>query len=134
MPSGETTALSGEVSHLSHFHHLGSSQWHPALIKTLKPTQAMPPTSTLHLFTAITTRMMLMYALPLGLHFENRSLSAITGGDSGLVFVIRWWSLFETVSLHTLDCPGTHSVKQASFKFRDSPASASWVLGLKACF
>jgi hypothetical protein len=28
--------------------------------------------------------------------------------------------------------PGTHSVDQTGLKFRDLPASASWVLGLKA--
>jgi hypothetical protein len=30
-------------------------------------------------------------------------------------------------------CPGTHSVDQAGLKLRDLPASASQVLGLKAC-
>jgi hypothetical protein len=30
-------------------------------------------------------------------------------------------------------CPGTHSVDQAGLKLRSLPASASQVLGLKAC-
>jgi hypothetical protein len=30
-------------------------------------------------------------------------------------------------------CPGTHSVDQAGLKLRNSPVSASRVLGLKAC-
>jgi hypothetical protein len=30
-------------------------------------------------------------------------------------------------------CPGTHSVDQAGLEFRNLPASASQVLGLKAC-
>jgi hypothetical protein len=31
------------------------------------------------------------------------------------------------------DCPGTHSVDQVGLKLRDLPATASQVLGLKAC-
>jgi hypothetical protein len=30
-------------------------------------------------------------------------------------------------------CPGTHSVDQAGLELRNSPASASQVLGLKVC-
>jgi hypothetical protein len=37
------------------------------------------------------------------------------------------------VSLCSLGCPGTHSVDQAGLKLRNPPASASQVLGLKAC-
>jgi hypothetical protein len=37
------------------------------------------------------------------------------------------------VSLCSPGCPGTHSVDQASLKLRNPPASASQVLGLKAC-
>jgi hypothetical protein len=37
------------------------------------------------------------------------------------------------VSLCSLGCPGTHSVDQADLKLRNLPASASQVLGLKAC-
>jgi hypothetical protein len=37
------------------------------------------------------------------------------------------------VSLCSPGCPGTHSVDQASLELRNPPASASHVLGLKAC-
>jgi hypothetical protein len=39
----------------------------------------------------------------------------------------------DRVSLCSPGCPGTHSVDQAGLKFRNPPASASRVLGLKAC-
>jgi hypothetical protein len=44
------------------------------------------------------------------------------------VFVFR-----DRVSLYSPGCPGTHFVDQAGLKLRNSPASASQVLGLKAC-
>jgi hypothetical protein len=37
------------------------------------------------------------------------------------------------VSLCNPSCPGTHSVDQAGLELRNPPASASQVLGLKAC-
>jgi hypothetical protein len=37
------------------------------------------------------------------------------------------------VSLCSPGCPGTHSVDQAGLELRNPPASASRVLGLKAC-
>jgi hypothetical protein len=37
------------------------------------------------------------------------------------------------VSLYSLGCPGTHFVDQAGLELRNPPASASQVLGLKAC-
>ena len=40
----------------------------------------------------------------------------------------------DRVSLCSLGYPGTHSVDQAGLELRDSPASASWALGLKMCF
>jgi hypothetical protein len=39
----------------------------------------------------------------------------------------------DRVSLCIPGCPGTHSVDQADFELRNPPASASQVLGLKAC-
>jgi hypothetical protein len=39
----------------------------------------------------------------------------------------------DRVSLYNPGCPGTHSVDQAGLKLRNPPASASRVLGLKAC-
>jgi hypothetical protein len=44
------------------------------------------------------------------------------------VFVFR-----DRVSLYSLGYPGTHFVDQAGLELRNPPASASWVLGLKAC-
>jgi hypothetical protein len=39
----------------------------------------------------------------------------------------------DRVSLCSLGCPGIHSVDQAGLELRNLPASASRVLGLKAC-
>jgi hypothetical protein len=39
----------------------------------------------------------------------------------------------DKVSLYSPGCPGTHSVDQAGLELRNPPASASRVLGLKAC-
>jgi hypothetical protein len=39
----------------------------------------------------------------------------------------------DRVSLCSPGCPGTHSVDQAGLELRNPPASASQVLGLKAC-
>ena len=41
-----------------------------------------------------------------------------------------FWDL---VSLCSPGCPGTDSVDQADLELRNLPATASWVLGLKAC-
>ena len=41
--------------------------------------------------------------------------------------------LWDRVSLSSTGCPRTHSVDQADLKLRNVPASASQVLGLKAC-
>jgi hypothetical protein len=46
------------------------------------------------------------------------------------VFVFVFW---DRVSLCSPGCPGTHSVDQAGLELRNPPASASRVLGLKAC-
>jgi hypothetical protein len=39
----------------------------------------------------------------------------------------------DRLSLYTSGCPRTHSVDQAGLKCRNPPASASQVLGFKAC-
>jgi hypothetical protein len=39
----------------------------------------------------------------------------------------------DRVSLYSPGCPGTHFVDQTSLELRNPPASASQVLGLKAC-
>jgi hypothetical protein len=49
--------------------------------------------------------------------------------DFGFVLFCFW----DRVSLCSHGCPGTHFVDQAGLKFRNPPASASQVLGLKAC-
>jgi hypothetical protein len=48
---------------------------------------------------------------------------------SGCLFVC----FRDRVSLCSPGSPGTHSVDQAGLKLRNTPASASQVLGLKAC-
>jgi hypothetical protein len=35
--------------------------------------------------------------------------------------------------MYSPGCPGTHFVDQDGLELRNPPASASWVLGLKAC-
>jgi hypothetical protein len=39
----------------------------------------------------------------------------------------------DRISLYSPGCSGTHFVDQAGLELRNPPASASWVLGLKAC-
>jgi hypothetical protein len=46
------------------------------------------------------------------------------------VCLLVFWN---RVSLCSPGCPGTHSVDQAGLELRNLPASASQVLGLKAC-
>ena len=51
-------------------------------------------------------------------------------------FVLFCFVLFvfpDRVSLYSPGCPGTHFVDQAGLELRNLPASASGVLGLKAC-
>jgi hypothetical protein len=51
-------------------------------------------------------------------------------------FVLFCFVLFvfrDRVSLYSPGCPGTHFVDQVGLEFRNPPASASRVLGLKAC-
>jgi hypothetical protein len=52
-----------------------------------------------------------------------------------LCFVLFCFVLFyrDRVFLYSPGCPGTHFVDQAGLKLRNPPASASRVLGLKAC-
>jgi hypothetical protein len=53
------------------------------------------------------------------------------------LFIYLFMYLFlvfrDRVSLNRSGCPGTHFVDQAGFELRNPPASASRVLGLKAC-
>jgi hypothetical protein len=52
-----------------------------------------------------------------------------------VVVVVACFALFlqDKVSLCTFGCPGTHSVDQAGLELTYPPASASHVLGFKAC-
>jgi hypothetical protein len=49
------------------------------------------------------------------------------------VFCFGGGGVRDRVSLCSPGCPGTHSVDQAGLELRNPPASASRVLGLKAC-
>jgi hypothetical protein len=51
----------------------------------------------------------------------------------GVVVVVVVVVFQDRVSLCSPGCPGTHSVDQAGLDLRNPPASASQVLGLKAC-
>jgi hypothetical protein len=59
------------------------------------------------------------------------------GVPPGLTFFFFFFFFFlvfpNRVSVCSLGCPGTHSVDQAGLELRNPPASASQVLGLKAC-
>jgi hypothetical protein len=48
-------------------------------------------------------------------------------------FIFIFFDFRGRVSLYSPGCPGTHSVDQAGLELRNLPASASQVLGLKAC-
>jgi hypothetical protein len=61
-----------------------------------------------------------------GLGNEPRSSER---ADKFFFFLVFW----DRVSLYSPGCPGTHSVDQAGLELRNSPASASRELGLKAC-
>jgi hypothetical protein len=50
-----------------------------------------------------------------------------------LIFFFPPLVFWDRVSLYSSGCPGTHFVDQAGLKLRNLPASASQVLGLKAC-
>jgi hypothetical protein len=50
-----------------------------------------------------------------------------------LHFLVCLFVFRDRVSLCSPGCPGTHFVDQAGLKLRNPPASASRVLGLKAC-
>jgi hypothetical protein len=52
---------------------------------------------------------------------------------SSSFFFFFFFGFRDRVSLCSPGCPGTHSVDQAGLELRNPPASASRVLGLKAC-
>jgi hypothetical protein len=61
------------------------------------------------------------------------SLSLPAVQSSWFLFFLGGRGVQDRVSLCSSGCPGTHSVDQAGLKLRNLPASASRVLGLKAC-
>jgi hypothetical protein len=56
-----------------------------------------------------------------------------TSGRAVGDFFFLFWFFRDRVSLYSPGCPGTHFVDQAGLELRNPPASASQVLGLKAC-
>jgi hypothetical protein len=82
-----------------------------------------------------------IYALELSLNVDlsSRPFPMIPAqwlfSDVNLLFVCLFCFLFfrDRVSLYSSGCPGTHFVDQAVLEPRNPPASASQVLGLKAC-
>jgi hypothetical protein len=50
-----------------------------------------------------------------------------------IFFLFCFFVFRDRVSLCSPGCPGSHFVDQAGLKLRNLPASASRVLGLKAC-
>jgi hypothetical protein len=69
--------------------------------------------------------------------FLNSDRTAHAGKLLGFVVVVVVLFCFDffldRVSLNRPVCPGTHLVDQAGLELRKLPASASQVLGLKAC-
>jgi hypothetical protein len=61
---------------------------------------------------------------------QNGLLFFWGGGVFCFLFFLVFW---DRVSLCSPGCSGTHSVDQAGLELRNPPASASQVLGLKAC-
>jgi hypothetical protein len=59
--------------------------------------------------------------------------SSQADGHLGFVCVCVCVVFRDRVSLCSPGCSGTHSVDQAGLELKNPPASASWVLGLKAC-
>jgi hypothetical protein len=78
--------------------------------------------------------------------FSKRKLHELTFSSSHIFYILKdkihllnkviclFVLVFrDRVSLCSPGCPGTHSVDQAGLELRNPPASASQVLGLKAC-
>jgi hypothetical protein len=63
----------------------------------------------------------------------NQSFESGTDSEAGLLFFFFFLVFRDRVSLCSPGCPGTHSVVWAVLELRNLPASASQVLGLKAC-
>jgi hypothetical protein len=73
----------------------------------------------------------MMVAMLHGIWFD---LLLVLSTFSFIFYVFGFILLFrDRVSLYSPGCPGTHFVDQAGLELRNPPASASQVLGLKAC-
>jgi hypothetical protein len=57
----------------------------------------------------------------------------LTSSSPNFFFFFFFWFFRDRVSLYSPGCPGAHFVDQAGLELRNPPASASRVLGLKAC-
>jgi hypothetical protein len=64
-------------------------------------------------------------------HNTENSYNMNLAPSQGYAFF--FFSLGDRVSLYSSGCPGTHFVDQAGLELRNPPASASQVLGIKAC-
>jgi hypothetical protein len=71
-----------------------------------------------------------MWLLGIELRTSGRAVSAVLFCFVLFCFVLFFETGFLCVALP--GCPGTHSVDQAGLEFRNLPASASRMLGLKA--
>ncbi|GAB1302002.1 Lysine-specific demethylase 2A [Apodemus speciosus] len=65
-------------------------------------------------------------------HLTDQSSNLLTAVGSSTRYSLTELNM-AGVSLCSSSCPGTHSVDQAGLELRNPPASASQVLGLKAC-
>jgi hypothetical protein len=71
--------------------------------------------------------------LPMNHSSEQADLLRVFSFFSFFFFFAGGGRFRDRVSLCSPGCPGTHSVDQAGRELRNPPASASRVLGLKAC-
>jgi hypothetical protein len=69
----------------------------------------------------------------MGRGFPDCPLGIKREAGSKVFFVFCFVFFRDKVSLCSPGCPGTHSVDHAGLELRSPPASASQVLGLKAC-
>jgi hypothetical protein len=84
----------------------------------------------------ICTREMTLLCKPKTLDYRKRNTEVGTDAPKGLQtswLVHFFFGFRDRVSLCSPGCPGTHSVDQTGLELRNLPASASWMLGLKAC-
>jgi hypothetical protein len=67
------------------------------------------------------------------MYFEDIFKMSFEFYSEEIFFFFFFFGFWDRVSLYSPGCPGTHFVDQAGLELRNSPASASQVLGLKAC-